>query len=365
MPKKKSPKSSRAPRGGGSVFPDNRRGGWVAKVPIGRKPNGRLKYKEVRGNTLAEVQEKKKRVAPPGPSTTLSAWCERWLASLDKKGPTLDSYRESVRTRIVPALGAKTVAAITTFDIEEAANGWGQFVAAGTVRKVLATLSTCLQAACRASLIERNPARKVPRPKVTPKELDLFTPAELDIIIERALTRPNWRPFAVCAATGCRIGEAIALDPSDYDHTTGRLSIKRTATRKHGKGEPKSKASKRTITVPPEARPALEAGVPNGHYANVYVRWKRLLALLGMRYRNIHSLKHSVASILVARGTDLADAAAYCGDTFEVFVRTYVHPTGSDPGAVLASALGGARAARLAAEAEKVPENPAKRAKES
>lgn len=342
MPSRK--KRLRAPRGTGSVLYSKRRKCWVARKPVGRK-GGRTQYVERSGATQEEAIRRRDEALPPPKSVPLCDWWARWIASAELKPQSRDSYEEAWRKRIGPRLGHRPVAALTAYDVEEAVRAWGKAVGAGTVRRTLAALSSCLQAAVRAELVGRNVARAVKRPEAPDARFDLFTRRELERIIDAGLTRPNWRCFSLCAATGCRIGEALALKPGDYDRDSGRLSISRTRTRRHAFGTPKSKVSVRTILVPARARPALEKGVPNSHYSNVHVRWGALLRTLGLRYRTIHQLKHSVASLLAARpGMSLADAAAYCGDTLEVFVRTYVHPVGQDPGEALDELFGGPQA---------------------
>jgi integrase len=339
----------RAPKGTGTVFWCECRKCWIARKTV----NGvRI---ERHGKTQAEALRKLALALPPEPAVTFSVWSARWLESLGHKQQTVDSYRDTLRLHINPRLGTRAVNSITAFDIKEAIKFWGESSHAGTVGKILTCLSGCLQGACDAEIITRNVARAVKRPVVSKVELDLFTPEELKRIIAAGLSRRTWRSFALCAATGCRIGEATALKAGDYDAATGMLSITRTLTRRHGLSTAKSKASRRVIWIPPDVRPALVAGIRNSSYANVHVFWRNLLAHLGLRYRNIHQLKHSVASILVAEGESIADAAAYMGDTFEVFARTYIHAVGTNPGATLERVLGGGKVAGESRVRAKIP----------
>jgi integrase len=63
----------------------------------------------------------------------------------------------------------------------------------------------------------------------------------------------------------------------------------------------------------------------------VRAAWRPLLGRLGLPYRNPHQLRHSVATALIADGVPLGDVAAYLGDTVQTVVKTYLHPTGTDP----------------------------------
>jgi integrase len=347
MPKKKrtpKEKKTRRARGTGSIFFDQRRNQWVGRAPVGAR-NGRTLYREVRAATQARVVELLRKAEPPGPDTTVAAWCDRWLESLTVRPQTRDLYEQSVRLRIKPQLGHLNLAKLSTFGIEEAAQRWGREVSAASVRKAMNALSVCLQAAVRADAIPRNPARAAKRPTVPKVKMDIFTPDELRQIVAAATANPKWRVFAPCAAAGIRIGESLALRPESFDPTTGLLSITRTKTREHGMGEPKSAASLRTIRVPKIAHAALVAGFAPCSYVAAFNRWARLLEHLKLRYRNIHQLKHSVATHLIAAGVPIADVAAYLGDVVAVLVRTYLHPSGADPCVSLEKLLGGSKVA--------------------
>lgn len=64
MPKKRVIKQQRSPKRAGSVFFDQRRGCWKAKVPVGRYPNGTARDREVTAASLAEARAKAGLVAP-------------------------------------------------------------------------------------------------------------------------------------------------------------------------------------------------------------------------------------------------------------------------------------------------------------
>ena len=160
---------------------------------------------------------------------------------------------------------------------------------------------------------------------------------------------------AVVAAVGCRIGEALALDVTDFDPTVGTLTITKTYSRHYGIGPPKSKYSTRTIRVPPAALPAILAAIRKRTAgllfpsARGYRRdemspreaWVKVLARVGLSYRNLHQLRHSVATALISAGVPLGDVAACLGDTVQTVVSTYLHPAGTDPSLAMERLLGG------------------------
>ena len=67
---------------------------------------------------------------------------------------------------------------------------------------------------------------------------------------------------------------------------------------------------------------------------------------LGLRRRNPHQARHSVASLAIAAGVPLANVARDLGDTVDTIVSTYLHPTpGGDVCGAVEGLLGGDKVA--------------------
>jgi integrase len=376
--RKKKRKSSRRARGTGTIFSDARRGGWTGKVPAGRYPNGRTRYVQVSAPTQGEVVELMKLVRPPGPTTTVAEWADRWLAECDARPSTRDDYRHTVAKYVKPTLGHFPVAALTAGDVERAVKRWTATLGPNTARKDLGHLVTMLDAARRSGL-GGNVAADAKRPRSQPVDVRPFPPEVLRSIIAAAGDAGTDAPFALLAAVGCRLGEALALDVGDFDPVAGRVAITKTYSARHGVRPPKSVHGVRTIRVPAPALPALcraagtrvrgplFAGTGGGRrqHSSLQRRWKGFLAALGVEYRNLHQLRHSVATALVSAGVPLGDAAKFLGDTVEVVVRRYVRAAGTDPAAAMERLFDGdRRSGRKVARVRRVPAN-AKKSKRS
>lgn len=337
------PKDTRAPKGSGTCFYSKSRKRFVARKPIGTKiVKGKRKtlYLTRYGKTRAEAIAKRDAAMPPGPQTTVAAWARTWLDACDVREQTRDLYRQSVTLRILPQLGHRRVAEVTAFDVERAAAAWGKEVGANSVRKHLSHTKTMFGAAVRAGLLAQNPVSIARKPRAERVECDPFTAEELARVVVAASACAKTHRLAVMAATGCRIGEAIALLPSDYDARTGMLSITRTRTVKHGVGPTKSANSRRTIRVPAAARAAAAALGPELNHKTAARRWGRLLAGLGLSARGPHQARHSCITHLLAAGVPAADAARFVGDSVETIFRVYCHPTGVDPADAMEAVLG-------------------------
>ncbi len=342
MPRKKSnPKivKSRRPKGTGCVRPEG--DGFVGRVPVGKYPNGRTKYTEVRARTKTDLAAKMRQVEPPGPEVTVAEWSSRWIAGSGASEPTKDDYRQTLKQFILPDLGTRRVADLTAHDIERAGVAWsGRLDSPNTVRKNLGHLATMLEAARRAKIITENPATDAIRPKARKVEIKPFAPSELVRVIA-----DGEQPFALLAAIGCRIGEALALDVTDFDPAAGTISITKTYSHKHGLRRPKSENGVRTLRVPAPAIAGIRVAVdgrsrgalfPNttggrmSHQA-AHRSWVKFIQRLEFTpYRNVHQLRHSVATALVASGAPLPDVAKYLGDSLATIIKVYLHPTKHD-----------------------------------
>jgi len=344
LPKRRT---GRRARGTGSVFYSELRGRW-----IGRGPGGRP---EVWGRTQAEVVAKLAAARPPGPRTTVGQWADRWLKSLSVKPATFRSYKKSV-AHVKRHLGGIALADLTPTRVESFAATLAKTLHANTVKKVLAELHNMISGAVRDGVIDRNPVAHARKPRRVRKRIDPFPPGELAAIVA-ACDVPPLYPVALLASTGCRLGESLALDASDFDRSAGTVAITKTFDADVGTGTPKSVNSVRTIRVPTAALPALVAAAGRRKAGPLFVSaegnrrtadlvgqsWRRLLRRLGLAYRNPHQLRHSVATAMVAAGYSPADVAKYLGDTAQTVAATYLHPSGADPSEAMDRLLGGGK----------------------
>lgn len=343
------PKARRA-RGTGTIFFHESRGVWVGRVVVGRRANGTTRYAERSAPTQGELVALLRTAGPPGEGTTVGEWATRWLAEAGVRPGTLDTYRRTVEKFVVPQLGGVRVRDLTPHHVEAAARVWGAGRTPGTVRQHLRNLSVCLNAAVRAGLIATSPVRAARKPKAVRKQVDPFWVEHLSRIVEEAGKRPATRIIALLASVGCRSGEAIALDVSDWDGAARTVSITKTwLPKKRGHGPPKSANGTRTVRVPDAAVPAVLAALGKRRHGPLFPTsrgtrpclssvnrpWLRLLARLELQPRNLHQLRHSVATALISAGAPIGDVAAYLGDRPETVVKNYLHASGADPAATI------------------------------
>lgn len=351
----KKPRGRRA-RGTGSIFFNGKKDRWVGRKVVGRSPTGRTLYKEYSGRTQAEVVRKLAAATAPGPGTTVGGWAALWVASLQVRPATRSDYELSVSSFITPALGHLRVGEVTPSRVEGFAVWLGKKgLGVNTVRKVLAHARILFGAAVRDGLIDRNPVAVARKPKGKKKPIDPFPPDQLAEIAGTAARYSAGGVIAVLAGIGLRVGEAVGLDAADFDPAAGTISVRRTYSREFGVGPPKSAQSVRTIRIPALLAPVLQAAAAGRATGPLFATrtgrrqtkglarraWVLLLRSLGLPFRNLHQLRHSVATALISDGVPLGDVAAYLGDTVETVVKTYLHPAGTDPADSLDRLLGG------------------------
>jgi integrase len=349
------------------VYFDERRGVWVAKKIIGRTATGRPKYIERSDRNQADAISKLQEAEPPKPGGTLAEWANAWLAADSSRQRTRAIRGNNMRLHVIPVLGHLPIARITPAQIEQGIQKWLTKMSENTCRTLLNGLHTCFEAAIAAGLASTNPVKGARKPKATRVLVEPFTPSELSRIITEAGKRENTRILAMLAGTGCRVGEALALNVGDFDPARSTVTISRTQHADGTAGPTKSANGVRTIAPPDLTLPILTVeGKPSdplfpvrhgqrGTHQRTRKVWVRLLHRLELRYRNMHQLRHSVATALISAGVPLGDVAAYLGDTVGSVVRTYLHATGKSPAVTMNKLLDSTEDATKSGEFDPCP----------
>ncbi len=286
----------------------------------------------------------------PAQAPTLAEYAETWLATLGTRArpSTMEDYRDRLRIRVLPLLGALPLTAITRervrgFIRDVSARGNQRVKSANpprplsraTLKGTLQVLSALLGRAVEDGVIPTNPATGLARDIAAPtssevEEVEVFSPDELARLLSvAAQDSPEWHPFMLCLArSGIRLGEAVALEWRDVDFERRVLIIRRTE-RRGRVSVPKSGKARRVdmsrqlggvlagLKSLQEAeaalagRPAPERvfSMPTG--APVYDDsfrnhvWAPILRRAGLRYRKPHALRHTYASLLIEAGEPL------------------------------------------------------------
>ena len=284
-------------------------GSWEIKFDLGRDPlTGRriTKYVTFRG-TKRKAQEELTRllgqrndgsyVEPT--KMTVAQYLNHWLeADIDRRvaARTAARYREIVEKNIIPKLGHVPVRKLTAvhieaFEAELQREGWVKArakqkvkegeeapiqekrgLSAQTALHVHRTLSQALGHAVRLGVLFKNPARQVKPPRPPSREIKILDKNEITTLLNAAKAVGLYVPVLVAVTTGMRRGELLALRWSDIDPTAALLTVNQSLERIKGKfgfKSPKTKTSRRTITLPAITVQALRRHLKEQHEARL------------------------------------------------------------------------------------------------
>ncbi len=198
------------------------------------------------------------RVGPKG-RQTVGEFVSEWLESTVKprrRPNTYRTYASLVRHHIIPEFGRTRLSEITPQDVQRFTGRLLATHSPRTVHLVRAVLGIALRQAERFDLVARNAARlSDPIPQVETERHPL-APEELPRFLDAARSHRLEALFAVSIGAGLRIGEVLGLSWSDLDVPQGTLAVRQQLDlidHRYILTEPKRKASKRVLYLPPFA----------------------------------------------------------------------------------------------------------------
>jgi integrase len=350
--------------GEGTIFerPDGR---WVASVSLGYV-DGKRKRKTIYGKTRKEVAGELTKIlreqqlgGPQGSKQTLAEWLTYWVehvVKVTRRNTTYSLYASHIRRHLIPALGSRPLDKLTAQEIQswvgkEVNNG----MAPGTIRVMLIVLRAALSVAVRQQVLSRNVASFVTPPRVPPTEVSILTPTQAKALLQAAQGERLEAMYCVALAIGLRLGEILGLRWENIDLEAGSLKVTNALQKSTfglALGEPKTRTSYRTITLPSILIAALRshrirqhqerliAGAEWHHNDLVFPRrdgrpldasvvWRNFQALLertGLPPMRFHDLRHSCVSLLAAQGLSQRQAMDLLGHaTMTMTTLTYTH----------------------------------------
>lgn len=303
----------------------------------------------------------------PGGELTLAEWAERWVAARPGvTARTQHEYEVALHRHILPTLGDVPLDRISRSDIEAWATRLQPTMAAKSLVNVHGLLSSVLDAATRETPPLRldNPARgmRLRRGGVRDDEMCFLSHAEW-ALLHRCLERTSSAGREVdstlgqhlgllLVGSGLRYSEATALQAKHVDLLAAVCSVrvgqswKRQPDSTYRLDEPKTRRSRRTVTVSNEVRDVLIsrcAGkgpdelvfatttggqLKNALFANYY--WRSAVARAGAagleKRPRLHDLRHTHAAWLIAAGRPLPSIQRRLGhESITTTVDTYGH----------------------------------------
>ena len=290
---------------------------------------------------------------------------DTWLNGAHGLAPkTAERYSQLAAQQIYPHLGAILVQKLKPAKVQDwhgillqSGGKDGKPLSAQTVTHAHRVLHRALERGVVNETLARNVASIISPPKVEKEEIDILNDEEVSEALSKLKGHALSSIASVGLATGMRRGELLALRWSDCDLDSATMRIERSLEETKEGGlrfkVPKTKCSRRTISLPPSAvtvlrehrlkqlelRLTLGLGRP-GPVALVFCNqdgspmspdnlsrdWGRACKSLGLPKVMFHSLRHTHVSALIASGVDVVTISRRIGHSSPtVTLNTYGH----------------------------------------
>jgi integrase len=351
---------SRRGRGEGSVYFVERRNEWCASVSFGIDDNGRRQrrtyYAPSKVQALQLLNDARLRAGAELSSRSnvsfkefVSGWLEREVKP--NRRATTARYYQVIVDRVMPTLGRKRMAEISTADIERTIAAVRELSSSTMAAKARGTLRRIFKRALAVGAVTVNPVEATEAPRVAKSQMQFLTAKQVQKLFKAARGQRMGPLVVLLAATGLRLGEALALTWADVDLRTRTLKVTKTLQDDMGPlvvVEPKTATGRRTVHFGTTAVDALRerrraaqsegfAGSRDpvfpttaGTYQrrkNLHTRfWRPLLTKAKLPTIRLHDLRHTSASLSLAAGSDPRTISERLGHADAGFtMRTYAH----------------------------------------
>lgn len=352
---------TRRGRGEGSIRYLESKKLYEARYPVGKDPEtGKPLYKS--------IYDKKKKVALQLMRDALQAlgkgeyvdpsdkplytWCNEWYELY--KEPTLkrlntkSNYELSLK-RIKKYTFARVALKDLTPEIMQTGyNDMHKKYASGTILITNALINGALDKAEQLNMIAKNPLRQV----IIPQDMDTdtvkaLTDDQLDRFLSQLGKRSHYYMFGLFLVnTGLRSGEGAALDRQDFNPDTKTVKVHKTCLppKRVIQYDTKTKSSIRTVPIPSTVVMLLKAYMlrqPNKAdnaplfqtlrgtrltMRNVAQQFAVIGESIGCDWVTPHTLRHTFASRLFAKGVDIKVISALLGHkkvstTYDLYIH--------------------------------------------
>jgi len=356
--------------------------GWRCQISLGFDKNGRPKRKVIQRQTQAAVRVELTRLMGKKDNNrrvtsdkrTVEQFLNEWLEVHVK--PNLEpltgrGYESTTRLHIIPALGRIRLDQLSGKDVQVALNkATAKGLSATTVKNICANLKTALTTAKAWQYVDRNVAMDAKPPKQVKFKARPLRTAEADRLLDAIKGHRYEAMIFLGLMLGLRRGEVAGLCWSDFvynlDFNQARLRVQHSLHRIPGEGlllgGVKTADSEATVPIPRLCLEALQRRqlIQEQERIKAGPKWKqdgdfvftsrygrrivieelsreldKALALAELPHIRFHDLRHSTASLLLAKGVHIKIVQEIMRHlNFQITMDTYSH--------LLPSALDGA-----------------------
>lgn len=324
----------------------------------GKQRNQYKSYKPEPGMTKRQIEKEMQRQAilfeedcNRGQITAavkFETFAEQWFEEYAKVNlrPTSYARMKQLTKRVYPAIGHKRLDKITARDIQKfitdmLTNGRnlnnGKPLSRKTAVHHLSFISDVFSYAVRMGMLCDNPCRRVFVPKQEQEEKQIYTIEQVKILYENLKSEPmKYQAYLLLSIySGYRRSEMLGLEWKDIDFEHDLIHVRRTSQYTSEKGiytdTTKTRKSKRVSKMPAsimnllrqfkadQNEEARRLGTKWEDYDRLFTKWngapmnpqtpfewlKGYCERIGIPFRNIHSLRHLHASLLIFEGVDV------------------------------------------------------------
>lgn len=318
---------------------------------------GRRRRKVIYGDSKAAVRKKLKALNIEkdggklwqGGEVTLAKFIPAFIEyhKQNVKANTIREYNKAATANLIPIMGSMKLCDIRVRDVYDM---HAKIDKPGARKQAHALLSVALSHAAKWDMIPGNPAIMAKPPKVAKSKVTVFSREELQRLFDSAKGTKYHALFVTAATTGMRQGELFGLQWKHIDLVNAAIMVEQSLTECDGKVEingPKTFGSRRRIDLPAaccqllkdlwanlspqeRSRSSLVFTSPLGSpfrksnfQRNV---WKKALLKADIPYRKFHSLRHSMASLLLAENVNPKVVQERMGHkNIQITLDTYSH----------------------------------------
>lgn len=288
----------------------------------------------------------------------LYTWIEGRASAL--RISTYETYYNTIDKIIVPYFKKTNILLrdLTPYHLQTFYNKQSKRVSNNTVKHYHVYIHSALKYAVKQDLIPSNPADKVEIAPVIRKHGVPFTKEQVNIVIEACRKTPIGVGVAIGVYSGLRRSEICGLEWDDVDFDNNIIHVRKTRVKTTYSGEvfeqkTKSTSSTRDLPLPPELKQILKEEslkqeenkklLKNSYNYNNFIcvwedgspiscdymtkRFRKILDSLGYYEMTLHSLRHTVGSLMSNSGkVSLRTVQDYLGHSDISTTQIYVHP---------------------------------------
>lgn len=346
--------------------------GYRGAVQLGRDENGKVIRRYVyRPTRSAAVEEIKKLVAKHGKGRvstskrTVEEFLREWLETHVRttlEPLTYETYSYAVKVHLIPGLGAIRLDRLTTIDVSRCLN---KAIERGLSPTTIKNIRNILKSALRTAIDKfkyldkdaENVAEAATLPKQRKYKAKFLTPEQADLLLKTVEGDRYEAMFHLALMMGLRRGEVLGVQWSDIDFNKGVLHVRQSLKRivKTGvvAGPLKTEQSQRVVPIPQmcikafrsrqiiqeqERLAAGELWVQDGDLVLTSRHGRRVLpeepthrlnaalAAAGLGHVRFHDLRHSTASLLIAKGVPMKVVQEIMGhSSYHITANLYTH----------------------------------------